>query len=87
LVQTYSNHAYSGQYFIGFVTKKTLTLIGIAATEGDFEYSFERYFLRGGVVSDAGRNEPVIKGKLIKSKRGLKIAECEVHFRVEYLGC
>jgi hypothetical protein len=87
LVQTYADQAYTSQDFIGLVTNKTVKLIGIPATEGDFEYSFEGYFLRGGVVSDAGSNQPVLKGNLIKSKRGVKIAECEVKFRVEYLGC
>jgi hypothetical protein len=85
LVQTYADQG--SQDFVGLVTNKTVKLIGIPATEGDFEYSFEGYFLRGGVVSDAGSNQPVLRGKLIKSKRGVKIAECEVEFRVEYLGC
>jgi hypothetical protein len=53
----------------------------------DFDYGFDGKFLKTGVLSDAGRNEPVLKGKLIKSKQGVKIAECEVRFRIEYLGC
>jgi hypothetical protein len=85
LVQTYADQG--SQDFIGLVTNKTVKLIGNPATEGDFEYSFEGYFLRSGVLSGAGSNEPVLKGKLTKSKRGVKIAECKVNFRVEYLGC
>jgi hypothetical protein len=88
VVQTYSNQTYNGQYAVsGVVTKKSLTFVAIPFSEEDFEYSFDGDFLRGGVLSDAGRNEAVLKGKLSKSKGGVEIAECDVKFRVEYLGC
>lgn len=88
VIQTYSNRTYNSQYVVsGLVTKKSLTFVAIPLSDADFEYSFDGDFLRGGVLSDAGRNEAVLKGNLIKSKRGVKIAECEVKFRVEYLGC
>jgi hypothetical protein len=88
MVQTYSNQTYNAQYAVsGLVTKKSLTFVAIPLSEEDFEYSFAGVFLRAGVLSSAGRNEAVLKGKLTKSKGGAKIAECDVKFRVEYLGC
>lgn len=88
VIQTYSNQTYNAQYAVsGSVTKKRLTFVAIPLSDQDFEYSFDGDFLRGGVLSDAGRNEVVLKGKLSKSKGGVKIAECDVRFRVEYLGC
>ena len=43
--------------------------------------------MRRGVLSDAGKNRAGLTGKLSKSEKDVKIAECEVKFRVEYLGC
>jgi hypothetical protein len=82
-IQTYSDY----RHFIGLVTSRTVKLISIPASEEDFEYSFEGTFLKSGVLSDADSNEAVLRGRLIKSKGGVKLAECEVSFRVEYLGC
>jgi len=88
VIQTYSNQTYNSQYAVsGLVTKKSLTFVAIPLSEDDFVYSFAGVFLRAGVLSGAGRNEAVLKGKLTKSQRGVKVAECDVKFRVEYLGC
>lgn len=88
VIQTYSNHMYNSHYAVsGSVTKRHLTFVATPLSEEDFEYSFKGDFLRSGVLSDAGRNVAVLKGNLTKSKRGVKIAECEVRFRIEYLGC
>ena len=88
VVQTYSNLIYNAQYAVyGSVTKTSLTFVAIPLSDLDCEYRFDGEFLRGGVLSDAGRNVAVLKGNLTKSKQGVKIAECEVRFRVEYLGC
>jgi hypothetical protein len=40
-----------------------------------------------GVLSNAGKKMAVLKGGLKKSKGGVRIAEDEVKFRIEYLGC
>jgi hypothetical protein len=86
--ETYSKGTYDPYYSVtGLVTKERLTFIAAPTSEEDFEYSFDGRFLRGGFVSGAGRNEAVIKGKLIKSKDGVKVAEGVVRFRVKYLGC
>lgn len=55
--------------------------------EEGFDYTFDGEFLRGGVVSDAAPGKAVLRGKLTKLKQGRKVAECQVKFRVEYLGC
>jgi hypothetical protein len=88
MVQTYSNQMYNVQYAVsGSVTKERLTFVAVPLSEQDFGYSFDGEFLRGGVLSQAGRHVAVLKGNLVKSKQGVKITECEVRFRVEYLGC
>ena len=88
MVQTYTHHTYVAHYVSsGLVTGRRLTFVTAPNSEDDFEYSFEGYFTRGGMLSDAGKNEVVLKGRLSKSKRGVKVAEGEVTFRVEYLGC
>ena len=88
VLQTYSDGTYYSYYAVsGSITGDRLTIVAIPFSDGNFEYSFEGIFLRDGIVSDAGRNEAVLKGKLTKSKHGVRIAECEVRFRIEYLGC
>jgi hypothetical protein len=87
-IETWSDRTYNGHYVVsGSVTRQRLALVAIPSSEEDFEYNFSGEFSRGGVLSDAGRNEAVLKGKLTKSRNGVKIAECEVRFRIEYLGC
>jgi hypothetical protein len=86
--QTYSDETYNGQYTVtGLATKKRLTFTAVPNSEEDFEYRFEGNFLKGGIMSKARRKQAVLKGKLVKQKNGIKIAEGEVKFRVEYLGC
>jgi hypothetical protein len=88
MIQTYENQTYDGHYAIsGLVTNKRLTFVVTPVSEDGLEYSFDGYFLRGGVLSDAGKNRAVLRGRLSKSKGGVRIAEGEVKFRIEYLGC
>ena len=78
----------NGDYTItGLVTKKRLAFVATPKSEEDFEFRFDGHFLRGGMVSDAGRNKAVLRGRLTKLKDGVKVVEREVKFRVEYLGC
>lgn len=78
----------NGVYSIrGFVTKERLYFVAAPESGEDFEFRFDGRFLRGGTVSRARGNEPVLKGTLTKLKDGLKVAEREVRFRVEYIGC
>jgi hypothetical protein len=71
----------------GFATAKQLNFVAAPDSEDDFEYHFEGHFLSKGVVSSAGKRQAVLKGRLIKLKSGVKVAEGEAKFRVEYLGC
>ena len=78
----------NGDYIIsGKVTKKRLTFVATTISDEDFEFRFDGHFLVEGRVAAAGRKQAVLKGKLVKLKNGIKIAESEVKFRVEYLGC
>jgi len=88
MIQSYENQTYNAHYAVsGLVTNKRLTFVATPVSEDGLEYSFDGYFLRGGVLSDAGKKSAVLKGRLSKSKGGVKIAEDEVKFRIEYLGC
>jgi hypothetical protein len=88
MIQSYENQTYNARYAVsGLVTNKRLTFVVTPVSEDGFEYGFDGYFLRGGVLSDAGKNRAVLKGRLSKSKGGVRIAEDEVKFRIEYLGC
>jgi hypothetical protein len=78
----------NGEYALkGLVTKKRLIFVAAPISEEDFEYRFDGRFLKSGQVYKAGKNQAVLKGKLTKLKNGVKIAEREVKFRIEYLGC
>jgi len=88
VIQSYENQTYNAHYAVsGLVTNKRLTFVATPVSEDGLEYSFDGYFLRGGVLSDAGKNRAILKGRLSKSKGGVRIAEDEVKFRIEYLGC
>ena len=78
----------NGDYTItGSLTKDRLSFVATPKSEEDFEFRFDGHFLRGGMVSGAGANKAVLKGRLTKLKDGVKVAERDVKFRVEYLGC
>lgn len=78
----------NGDYALtGLLTKRRLAFVATPKSEEDFEFKFDGQFLRSGRVSNAGTNTAVVKGKLTKLKDGVKVAEGEVKFRVEYLGC
>lgn len=88
LFVTDSNGMHNHHYTVsGRVTKKQLTFIATPVLEEDFEYRFNGHFLKDKWVYTAKKNQAVVKGKLIKLKNGIKIAESEVRFRIEYLGC
>jgi hypothetical protein len=88
MIQTYANQMYNAHYKVsGSVTKERLTFVAMPVFEEDFEYRFDGYFLRSGVLSGAGKYQTVLKGRLSKSRGGVKLAETEVGFRIEYLGC
>lgn len=69
------------------ISKKQLTFVTYPKFEEHFVYSFEGQFLRRGTLSKARKYEAVLQGKLRKSRAGVTIAEANVKFRIEYLGC
>jgi len=78
----------NGDYTItGSLSKDRLAFVATPKSEEDFEFRFDGNFLKGGMVSGAGANKAVLKGRLTKLKDGVKVAERDVKFRVEYLGC
>ena len=88
MLQTNSDGVNNSYYTVtGLVTEERLSFVAAPMFEEDYEYRFEGRFLRGGTVSSAGKRQVVLKGKLIKLKGSVKVAEGEAKFRVEYLGC
>lgn len=78
----------NGEYAVkGSVTKKRLVFVASPLSDEDFEFRFDGRFLKSGQIYKADKNQAVLKGKLTKLKNGVKIAEREVKFRIEYLGC
>ena len=71
----------------GVVTNQRISLVAKPSSEDAVDYRFEGEFLRQGELWRAGRFQPVLKGRLSKLKGGVTIAEAEVKFRIEYLGC
>jgi hypothetical protein len=71
----------------GLVTEHGLIVATTAVSDTQFDYTFDGYFVRGGVLTVADRNTAVLEGQLTKSKNGVRIAVAKVRFRVEYLGC
>jgi hypothetical protein len=87
-LETYANETSNAAYAVsGLVTNTRLTFVASPLSEDDYEYSFDGNFLRGGTLANAGKYTAVLRGKLRKAKGGVKIAEGEVSFRIEYLGC
>ena len=69
------------------ITKKELTFVTYPSWEEHFVYSFEGQFLKKGTLSKARKHVAVLEGKLRKSRAGVTVAEANVKFRIEYLGC
>ena len=87
-ISTYENGAYGGiDYLSGVVTNERVSLVAKPVSEEGVGYRFEGEFLRSGNLWRAGRSRAVLKGRLSKIKEGKTIAEADVRFRVEYLGC
>ena len=88
MIQTYAEQTYSAIYAVsGLVNEKGISIVAQPVFEEDVGYRFEGEFLQQGVLWRAGKSRAVLKGRLSKIKRGEKIAEALVRFRIEYLGC
>jgi hypothetical protein len=71
----------------GVVTNQRISLVAKPSSEDAVDYRFDGEFLRQGELWRAGKFQPVLKGRLSKVKGGKTIAEAEIKFRIEYLGC
>lgn len=92
-IRIYSQSVYKDDYndeaeaVFALVTKDRLVFATSKNLEAGVEYRFEGEFLRTNFHSVAGRNTPVLRGVLTRSKDGRKLAEATVSFRFEHLGC
>jgi hypothetical protein len=68
------------------VTERRLFFVTQPTDEG-FVYRFDGEFLRRGVIFDSAEGEPVLKGKLTKSKNNRTLVEWPVKFKVIHQGC
>lgn len=88
MIQIVVNRTYEVQYSMsGLVTEHGLSFATTAPSDNQYDYTFDGYFLRTGVLSDARKHEAVLEGHITKSKNGIRVAEATIKFRVEYLGC
>lgn len=88
IISTFVNNEYGAIYGVtGVVTKQRISFVAKPVFEEDIGFRFEGEFLRQGELWRAGKSEAVLKGRLSKTKGGETIAEAEVKFRIEYLGC
>ena len=87
-IQIVVNRTYEVQYAMsGRVTEHGLSFATTAPSDNQYDYTFDGYFLRTGVLSNARKHEAVFEGRITKSKNGIRVAEATIRFRVEYLGC
>ena len=82
-----TNYSDEASAVFALVTKKRLVFATSQTRESHVEYRFEGEFLRTNFDSVTGKNTPVLRGVLTRSKDGRKLAEATVSFRFEYLGC
>jgi hypothetical protein len=88
MIQIVVNRTYEAQYAVfGRVTEQRLMFSTTAGSDDQYDYAFDGYFVKDGVLSNADKNEAVAEGRLTKFKHGVLIAEARIRFRVEYLGC
>jgi hypothetical protein len=88
IIQIVVNRTYEVQYAMsGLVTEHGLNFATTAPSDNQYDYTFDGYFLRTGVLSNARKYEAVLEGRITKSKNGVRVAAATIRFRVEYLGC
>jgi hypothetical protein len=77
----------SAQAIFALVTERRLFFVTSKTHKTGIEYRFEGQFLRTDFDTVGGKNIPVLRGTLTKSKDGRTIAEHTFNFRLEHLGC
>ncbi len=76
-----------GQADFAFVTERYLYFTTGPSRNHEFEYRFEGEFLVKDFDTVEGKNKGAVRGTLTKFKNGQTVAQQEVTFRVEYMGC
>jgi len=69
------------------ITKRRLVFATSKSADSGIEYRFQGEFLRTDFDSVNGKNIPVLRGVLTRSKDGQTLVERTVSFRFEYHGC
>ena len=69
------------------ITKRRLVFATSKSADSGVEYRFEGEFLRTDFDSVNGKNIPVLRGVLTRSKDGRTLVERTVIFRFEHMGC
>lgn len=69
------------------VTERRVFFATSKATNSEFEYRFDGEFVRTDFNNLDGKKIVALRGKLTKTKDGRKIAERELNFRMEHVGC
>jgi len=88
MIQIVVNRTYEAQFPVsGLVTEHGLSFATTAPSDNQYDYTFDGHFLKTGVLSSAHKYQAVLKGRITKSKNGIRVAEATIRFRVEYLGC
>ncbi|HEU0253811.1 MAG TPA: hypothetical protein VFR12_12325, partial [Pyrinomonadaceae bacterium] len=88
LISEYSNDLWK-YYEVNFalVTERRLFFATSKATNSEFEYRFDGEFVRTDFDKLDGKRIVALRGKLTKTKDGRKIADRELNFRMEHVGC
>jgi hypothetical protein len=85
-IQTYSDNVYGGQpASFALVTDRRLLFVTSQDKNG-IEYRFDGEFV-ANPKSHIDTNVTVLRGMLTKSRNGRRIAERQLNFRLEFLGC
>ena len=87
-VYTHKGNEYDTAYAtFGLVTDQRLFFVTEKLGKGDFVYRFDGKFVRTDFDVVDRKDRAVLRGTLTKMKNGRTIAQQEVTFRMEYMGC
>lgn len=69
------------------ITKRRLVFATSKSSDAGIEYRFDGEFLRTDFDAVSGKDKPVLRGVLTRSKDGRTLAERTVTFSFVYMGC
>jgi hypothetical protein len=71
----------------GFINPRRIVFVTSPDPKTEFEYLFDGEFIRSDFAVVANKDKAVVRGTLTKMKRGQKIAERVLNFRMAQHGC